>query len=160
MDAPELLGAQNQPRFRGMAGKAKRRSSKCNERNRFRSSNKDDCEVGGVWKVRRGKSCGREKEKKQAFLTAPLLLFFLQETYHIAKKRYFFRNLLTGNCKWDEPPSGATHIWWLDSPDYAFIDPSGDISNYAAVSKHVDVFLDAKGSMEAGSESECVENEF
>ncbi|GMI06961.1 hypothetical protein TrRE_jg5977 [Triparma retinervis] len=67
-----------------------------------------------------------------------------KETYHIRKQRYFYRNLATNRCVWDEPPSGTRHIWYLDDETYEYRDSDGTLAAYAAseLHKHVDVFFD------------------
>ncbi|GMI19973.1 hypothetical protein TrCOL_g5567 [Triparma columacea] len=71
-----------------------------------------------------------------------------KETYHIRKQRYFYRNLATNRCVWDEPPSGTRHIWYLDDDTYEYHDKDGQLASYAStqLKSHVDVFFDSEAT--------------
>lgn len=98
----------------GMAQKAKRRSSKVNEKYRKKDNT-------GVWK----------------------------ESYHDKHERYYYRNLTTGRCTWDEPPTGATHVWYFENPTFECVDQDGEVIRYADCQDRLDLCIDSSGNTEA-----------
>jgi len=68
-----------------------------------------------------------------------------KESYHIGKSRYYFRNMNTNKCKWDEPPSGAVHVWYMDT-DFFEVEEGTSLSRLELpheAQNHADLFIDA-----------------
>ena len=78
-----------------------------------------------------------------------------QEALHVPTNRTYYRNLHTGALRWDEPPSGALHVWYMSQQYYAFDGSHVCRSNLQGE----DVFLDARspsgvGGVEVGGWNE------
>ena len=107
---------------------------------RSKSFDADSDGVAGALEVVGGPAARLRSRGLDSKMTLDRTLW--RECVHGPTGRCYYRNLHTGKLRWDEPPSGALHVWYRNEEYYTF---EGGVK-VGSLQGGEDVFLDARTS--------------